>query len=279
MTVPKVSIVLPTYNRAKFIGKAIESVVMQSFRDWELIISDDASIDETPVIVRAWQEKDSRIHYRKNESNVGIARNINQGIRGAQGELIALIDDDDSWIPKDKLEKQIAFLDSHPDYVGVGGGMVVVDREGKELFRYFKPETDIDIRKSMLFSNPIAHSTTVYRKFVALKAGLYDESLTCAADREFFLRLGKEGKLYNFPAYFAYYTTGSQNALFRNQRELFATNLRFLRRYKKNYPNYLPAFVFNGALYLYSLLPEGFRGFVNMPLFYFKRKVFDRISH
>ncbi|MBI1975146.1 MAG: glycosyltransferase family 2 protein, partial [Parcubacteria group bacterium] len=133
MTVPKVSIGLPTYNRAKFIGKAIESVVMQSFRDWELIISDDASIDETPVIVRAWQEKDSRIHYRKNESNVGIARNINQGIRGAQGELIALIDDDDSWIPKDKLEKQIAFLDSHPDYVGVGGGMVVVDREGKEL--------------------------------------------------------------------------------------------------------------------------------------------------
>ncbi|OHB20558.1 MAG: hypothetical protein A3J67_00250 [Parcubacteria group bacterium RIFCSPHIGHO2_02_FULL_48_10b] len=274
---PRVSIVLATYNRAHFLGAAIQSVQKQTFQDWELIVSDDASTDNTLEIVKEIQENEPRIRYRKNEKNLGISRNYNAAIRAARGEYIAMIDDDDPWVGSEKLSRQVSFFEENGDYVGVGGGMIVVDRSGKELFRYFKPETDGQIRKSMFFSNPMANSATLFRKNAALQAGLYDEEIEHGADRDFWLRMGRIGKLYNFPDHFAYYTISGQNSLFKSQRIVLRCVIRFLRKYRQYYPRYSYGIIFTYGVYLYSSLPQWFHAFTDVPLFFVKRLVFDRI--
>lgn len=253
---------MPTWNRAEIITRAIESARAQSFKDWELVIADDGSTDNTPEILREWQKKEPRIKYVRSDVNQGPAKNYNQGFRLACGEYIAIHDDDDAWCDSRKLEKQVAFLDKNPEYVACGGGMIVTDRQNKELYRYLKPETDRQIREYMLFSNPMANSTTIFRRATAEAVGWYDGSLRYNADRDFWLKLGLRGKLYNFPEYFAYYTMSGKNISMLKIREHFRVALLVMRRYRKNYPHYLPALLFNWIQYAYSWLPP----FIERPL-------------
>ena len=113
---PKVSVVIPTHNRAGFLQAAIQSVLNQTFQDFEIIVVDDASEDQTTEIVRSFS--DPRIRYMRHESNKGQGASRNDGIRQASGEYIALLDDDDEWLPE-KLAKQVALLDSSPSQVGM----------------------------------------------------------------------------------------------------------------------------------------------------------------
>ena len=102
-----VSVIMPTYNCGRFIKESIDSVLAQSYQQWELLIVDDCSTDETEDIVRSY--KDSRIHYWRNEKQLGAALTRNKALRKAKGRYIAFLDADDIWLPK-KLEKQIAFM-------------------------------------------------------------------------------------------------------------------------------------------------------------------------
>lgn len=271
---PKVSIILSTYNRSHFIDRAIESVLEQTFSDWELIIVDDGSTDNTEEIIKQWQIRYPKIIYSKSLENVGIARNSNRGLRMAKGEYIAIIDDDDRWIDKNKLAKQIEFLDKNPDHVAVGGGIIVINKDSKEIFRYLKPETDEQIRDKMLFDNTMANSTTVFRRPTAEKVGLYDESLRYSADRDFFLKLGLEGKLYNFPEYFANYTMAGQNTSIVKMKEHLRSSLMVMKRYKNNYPRYSLALIVNRIQYAYAFLPNFLKSFLHIFLARLKRLVF-----
>ena len=270
---PKVSIILSTYNRAHLISGAIEGVLEQNFSDWELIIVDDASTDNTEEIIKQWTSID-KITYSKAKQNMGIARNSNRGLRLAKGEYIAIIDDDDRWIDKDKLAKQVEFLDKNPDYVGVGGGVVVVDQNGREKFRYIKPKTDEQIRKKMLFDSPLANSTTVFRRSAAEKVGLYDESLYYSADRDFFLKLGLVGKLCNMPEYFVAYMMAGQNTSIVKMREHLKSSLMVMKRYKNNYSHYGSALMVNRLQYLYSFSPNFLKSFLHTFLARLKRMIF-----
>lgn len=270
---PKVSVLLATYNRAHFLDRTIGSVRQQSFNDWELVIADDCSTDGTRQVVEAWQKKEPRIVYIRNEKNVGISKNYNRGFRVMRGEYAAIIDDDDPWCDENKLIKQVRFLDENPEYVGCGGGVIVVDGSGRELYRYLKPQTDDEIRERMLFSNPMANSTTLFRLAVARKVGLYDESSRYAGDRDFWMKMGLKGKLYNFPEYFSYYTMSGRNTSILNIRPHLKASLNFMRRYKGKYPHYYPALLFNLAQYLYSFLPEFIRKKVHYFLARLKRRV------
>ncbi len=290
MLYPRVSILMATWNRANLIGRAIESAREQTFQDWELIIADDGSSDGTEKVVEEWQEKEPRIIYTRSEVNQGISKNYNRGFRLARGEYIAMIDDDDPWCDRAKLQKQIDFLDKHPEYVGCGGGVIVVvaeqsrshnnpelvervDSLGKELYRYLKPETDQAIRNKMLFGNPMANSTSVFRRSSAEKVGWYDESMRYSGDRDFWLKMGLVGKLYNFPEYFSYYRMTSDNTSIKKIRPHLKSSLLVMKRYKGKYPHYGLAFIFNEFQYAYSFIPEAARKRIH-PLFAkFKRRV------
>ncbi len=270
---PKVSVLLATFNRGQLINRAIESVREQNFKDWELVVADDGSTDETPQIVEAWQKKEPRIVYVRNAVNQGISKNYNSGFREMKGEYIAMIDDDDPWIGRNKLQKQMDFLDKNPDYVGCGGGVIVVDSQGKELYRYLKPETDEAIRSRMLFSNPMANSTTLFRRSAAEKVGWYDEMSRYAGDRDFWLKMGKIGKLYNFPEYFSYYTMHGVNTSIAKLRPHLKASLTYMRRYRRNYPGYWLALPFNYVQYWYSFLPSFTRRPIHRLLARLKRRV------
>lgn len=118
-----VSIIMPSYNTAKYIAETVQSVLAQTYQDWELIIVDDCSTDDTDEVVKPFLS-DSRIRYLKNEKNSGAAVSRNWALREAKGKWIAFLDSDDLWMPE-KLEKQIAFMEengyhfSYTDYVEI----------------------------------------------------------------------------------------------------------------------------------------------------------------
>jgi NDP-sugar pyrophosphorylase family protein len=273
MKAPKVSILMATYNRAAMIGPTIESIQKQTFKDWELVIPDDGSKDDTEAVVSAWQKKDARIKYIKSAVNQGISRNYNMGFAATRGEYIAMIDDDDPWCDDRKLEKQVKFLDEHPDYVGVGGGVIVVDGSGKEQYRYFKAETDEEIRNYMLYSNPMANSATMFRRAAGAKVGWYDDSICYSGDRDFWLKMGRIGKLYNLKEYFTYYTMAGNNTSITKLRPHLKTSLMVMKRYKYDYPHYWSALALNEVQYAYAFLPEALRRRIHKLLARFKRMV------
>ena len=252
---PRVSIVMPTYNRSALLSRSIESIRAQSFTDWELIVTDDASPDGTWAALTEWAAKDARIKPHRNAVNQypDISGILNAGIARATGEYIARLDDDDYWIDVDKLTKQVAYLDAHPDCVIVGTGVVVVDGAGNERYRYLKAATDTAIRNNALSANPFTHSTVLYRKAVAVAAGGYHHPY--AEDWVLWLAMGKRGKMHNIPEYSVGYLMAGQNKTFTFQRTQAKTLITIITGFRKDYPHFWRAYCINMAALLYAYLP------------------------
>jgi glycosyltransferase involved in cell wall biosynthesis len=272
---PQISVVLPTFNRSGLLARAIESVIDQSFKDWELIVIDDASTDDTPEVLADWSAKDGRIKVFRNERNFypDISETLNKGLKLARGKYVARLDDDDFWCDDDKLKKQFEFLESHPDYAAAGGGVIVIDENGRELFRYFKREKDEEIRKKALFGNPFSHTTVMFRRALALSVGGYGDWRN-AEDWDLWLKMGEKGKLYNFREYFTDYVLAGQNKSFLYKRDQAKAILKFISSHKKGYPNFWPAYFLNCGVLIYSFLPVFVRRGLHRTLSYVKRRFF-----
>ncbi len=235
---PRVSVVLATYNGSGTITAAIGSVLSQSLRDCELIVVDDCSGDDTAAVVRKIEDK--RIVYTRNERNLGYAGALNRGLGRAQGDYIAIIDDDDIWLDNDKLWKQAAFLDDRPDYVLVGGGAITVDESGAELSRRLMPQTDGEIRERVLMENPFIHSSAMYRRKAAINLGGYRQSrLPYSEDYGLWVKLGTAGKLANLPTYVVRYTARERGAGYALRMRIIPAvrSLALVVRYRNHYPH------------------------------------------
>lgn len=255
MSTPTVSVVMLTYNRPQLIGRAIESVMAQTLTDWELVIVQDGANPHTIQVVGEWTARDPRVKHLRRDKGGNIANATNYGLRAAQGKYIAILDDDDAWITKDKLEKQVRFLEEHPEYVGCGGGMITIDENGKETLRYLKPETDDDIRKNALFANPMTHSTGMYRRSAIQEIGLYDETLAGFQDWDVWLKLGRLGKLYNFPEHVCYYQMWEGSGSFQAPLGNTTSALRIVRRHRDIYRGFPVALSMAYAYHAYAHLP------------------------
>ena len=271
---PVVTIVLPTHSRPYSLPRAIESAIAQSLTAWEMIVIDDASTDATAEILREFAAKDARIRVVRNEKSqfkeFGIAHLLNRGIELARGKYIARLDDDDYWIDPDKLKMQVEYLDAHPKCVIVGSGVIVIDAEGKERFRYLKKTTDAEIRRSALSANPFSHTTVMFRKDVAQAVGAYQARHI--EDWDLWLRMGLKGEFYNLPKYLTAYTMTDDNASFKNQRELSRLILGLVVRNRGKYPGFVRGYVLNFAQYLFACLPMGVRSSLHASLVKIKRK-------
>ena len=242
---PLVSVVLPTYKRGEKLRKAIESVLNQTCKDLEIIIMDDTPDDSIASIV--FKIKDSRIKYIKNKERLGFVKSLNKSISLSRGKYIARIDADDLWLDLKKLEKQIEFLEENPDYILVGGGIIIVNEAGKELVRFLHPEKDKDIRDSILLVDNFTHSSVLIRKDALERVSGYDESLDFAEDWDLWLKLGKIGKFYNFSEYFVRYLKTPESRSNRKKEIRIGNDLR--RKYRKDYPNFYRAIIYS---YLYD---------------------------
>lgn len=152
-----VSIIMPTYNCAKFIGKTIESVIAQTYENWELIIVDDCSKDNTEEVVSKY--KDNRIKYHRLENNSGAAVARTEAMKKARGSYMAFLDSDDLW-KKDKLEKQLEFMNKN-NYNFTCTEYEQIDEEGNKLNKVIKVKKRADYNR-ILLDCPVGNSTVMY---------------------------------------------------------------------------------------------------------------------
>jgi glycosyltransferase involved in cell wall biosynthesis len=190
----KVTVLMPVYNGEKYLRAAIDSILTQTFRDFEFLIIDDGSQDNSEDIVRSY--KDNRIALAKNEKNMGLEATLNRGILLANGEYIARMDCDDVSLPH-RLEKQVAFMDSHPE-VAVCGAQATVFGRRSGLFD--NPLEHEAIRCRLLFESVLAHPTVMLRRVFLVDNHLfYDDSkkYKTAEDYELWVRVSQIGRLAN----------------------------------------------------------------------------------
>ena len=190
----RVSVVIPTYNREKFLRDAIDSVLRQTFTDFEIIVVDDGSTDNTREIIKEY--KDPRVKYMYQEnSGVSIARN--NGINSSESEYIALLDSDDMYL-ENMLDKSVRTLDEHPE-VGFTYGQTNLMREGYGIYRTRKSPFHQDSAivgsveqvRELLFHSPITTSTFVGRRHYIEETGEFHTDLWLCEDYHFFVRLAK----------------------------------------------------------------------------------------
>jgi len=188
---PKVSVIIPTYNRAHLVRRAIRSVLNQTYQDFEVIVVDDCSTDNTAEVLKEF--KDNRIKYIRHKVNRGVAAARNTGIKVAEGSYVALLDSDDRWLPS-KLEKQMKVFEKAPQEVGVVyTGLWRISSNRKLYIPSPKVpcKYEGDVYKNLLRVNFVGNSSVVIKKECFKKVGLYDEHLPSVEDRELLLRISR----------------------------------------------------------------------------------------
>jgi glycosyltransferase involved in cell wall biosynthesis len=183
---PKVSVIIATYNRAHFIRDAIDSVMAQSFTDYEIIVADDGSSDTTQKIVNSYG---ARVRYFY-QTNQGKAFAQNMAASHAQGDYLAFLDDDDIWYPN-KLEIQIKLLEDNLVIGFVCSESYLIDEKGNTLRHWTKKPTNLETFESLYDENFIQHSSVVVRKGLFHAVGGVDERLATTEDYDLWLRLAK----------------------------------------------------------------------------------------
>ena len=193
MKTPRVSVLMPVYNGEQHLATALESILAQTFEDFEFLIINDGSTDETDTILRSYT--DPRIQIIENEQNLGLIESLNRGLDMAKGEYVARMDSDDISLPT-RLATQVAFMDAHPD-IGVCGAWIRIMGE-RDVAKYFAdPE---DIAASLLFTTSLAHPSVMLRQSVLREFGLrYDESYPHSEDYALWCALSQHTKLANIP--------------------------------------------------------------------------------
>ena len=191
---PLVSIILPVYNAEKYLAVAIQSILSQTYTNFELIILNDGSTDHSKEVVFSFQ--DSRIRYYEHE-NRGLANTLNKGISLAKGVYIARQDNDDISHPE-RLFHQVNFLESNSEIVMLGSFAQIIDEEGNDTGRIHRHATRSENCKlDLIFDNPFVHSSVMFRKEAVQNIGAYDSSSDFFEDHNLWSRLSYDKKLAN----------------------------------------------------------------------------------
>lgn len=223
---PKVSVLMPVFNAERYLSQAIDSIVEQSFTDWELILINDGSTDGSEAIISSYT--DSRIKYWKNEENKGLIYTRNLMIEKASGEYIAFLDSDDLSM-SERLQKQVDFLDNNLDYGLCGTWSLMIDRDGKQLKKINMPTDHVDICCSLLFINTFVQSSIMIRRKILVE-NPYDKEYPLAEDYELWCRLSRKYKLKNIPLHLTKYRWHGDNISKSRKEHLDALTQNIYRR-------------------------------------------------
>ncbi|HDM77954.1 MAG TPA: glycosyltransferase [Deltaproteobacteria bacterium] len=200
MRSPKVSVIMSVYNGEKFLEEALESILKQTFPDYEFIIINDGSTDRTPQILASFDDPRLVI---VNQDNRGLTVSLNRGIRLAKGTYIARMDADDISEPT-RLERQVEVLDHDPDVVLVACWYKVIDEKGNVLAHRRLPTDGRQLAKLLMHDNPICHGSVLLRKEAIEAVGSYDENLRYAQDYDLWLRMLRKGYSFSIVPEFLY---------------------------------------------------------------------------
>lgn len=227
----KVSVITPAYNAEKYIGAAIDSILTQTFSEFEFIIIDDCSTDKTWDIICQYAAKDSRIIAVKNEKNLGIAGNRNKGVSLAQGKYIVWQDADDISLSI-RVEKQYQFLETHPEVGIVGGFLHFFDEEKENGFRKYKAD-DLSLRKRIFRYSPVAQPASMIRKQCLEEVGEYNLAYPPAEDIDMSFRIGEKYQFANLQEVMIHYREHPNSATFTRLKKIEFSTLEIRRKYNE----------------------------------------------
>lgn len=217
---PLVSVVMPLYNAKQYLVPAIESILSQTLKNFELILINDASTDKTLRIINKFKKKDKRIRVINNRKNLRMAQSLNLGIEAAESDIIARMDQDDIAFP-DRLIAQYTFLKKHPKVAVVGNDIILIDEDDEVIGKRTYPTTSKGLKKIMFRYSPFAHPTVMFRKNALKKIGGYSNDKHPCEDIDLWFRLGKRYEFASIPQFLLKYrislNSGSHHNLTRTE--------------------------------------------------------------
>lgn len=258
---PAVSIVMAAYNEEQNIGRALESILAQTFTDWELIIIDDGSTDATTDVVRRYADKDSRLNLVCNANNLELSASLNKGIKLARADLIARADADDINLPE-RLSRQYEYMQAHEEVDVLGTGAYLLDETGRRVNAFSHPATHVELKNLPFLKIQFFHPSVMIRKRFFDTAGLYDPNYPNAEDKEMWLRGLSVGCRYaNLPEPLIEYSTGGYVKSWRSIRKHALSLLRIARDLKieRGYRLALTLFAYTAAIKLKVYRPKSIR--------------------
>lgn len=224
---PRITVLMPVFNAEAFVGEAIESILRQTYPDFELLIIDDGSTDRSSEIIRSFQ--DSRIRYLRNEQNLRLIRTLNRGIGAARGEYLARMDADDISFPQ-RLERQLHCFEENPGLGVCGSYAIRINERGTHGALIQRP-SGRRIAESAWLPTPLLHPTVMMRTELARKY-LYDETALHCEDYDLWIRMAKDGVQFeNFPAPLLYYRLHGGGVSLQNRALQLQNSFRVFQRH------------------------------------------------
>lgn len=291
---PEVSVIILTRNRPHLLKRAVQSVFDQTFQDFELIIVDDASNDETPDVINNFN--DQRIKYLRNLENKGEAGSRNEGLKAVQGEFVAFLDDDDEWLSQ-KIELQVNVLRKKNETLGlVYTGYYEFDLETKRIIREIIPKKKGDLSEEIFIGNWIGLSTVLVKNECFQDIGRFDESLASAPDYDMWIRMANKYEFDYIAMPLVKYGVHSQQ-LTMNYRKMILGREKLLEKHGEFFSikrkeqsefwlNFAVWYCYDGQVIkgiktlLFGLkkYPQDVRFYYNLVLALFGKKVFEKVK-
>lgn len=262
-----VSVVMATHNGERFLKPAIESILNQSFTNFEFLIVNDYSSDQSPQILKEFARKDRRIKIIHNSQNLGLTASLNKGLQVAQGKYIARMDDDDIALPT-RLQKQYDFMEAHQEFALVGAMAEIMDETSK-IIGEKKLALDYKcLKKKLLFNNQLVHSAWFLRASVLKEIGLYNEQFKKAQDYELLLRIAAKHSVCNLPEKLIKWRKRGDSLSFRDkQQQKYALKARWFAITRYGFPK--PQGLFHVAIRIvWLLLPLKLKAKLNSSWFF-----------
>lgn len=219
-----VSIVMPVYNAGEFLCASLDSILAQTYKNWELIAVDDGSTDNSLQILQDYSQKDQRIRVYSQVKNQGVSRTANFALKHIKGKFIARMDADDIMYPQ-RISKQVSFLKKHPAVVAVGGQCLLIDKKGEKIGRKTFPTNNESIYRMMYRAMPIQQPTLMVNKRLLPKNFIwYEKEYTTAEEVDLLFRLFQYGKIANLDDFVLKYRLHQNNvSLIDPKRTFFLT--------------------------------------------------------
>lgn len=230
---PAISVLLSVYNADRYVSLAIESILNQTFTDFELIIVDDCSSDASWDICEKYAQQDKRIVLLRNKSNLGGCETLNVGLRIAKGRYVARQDNDD-WSYPDRLAKQLNFMEAHPDVGIVGGSMEIMDGSEKVIGKRTYNFTDSTIRKKIFRYSPFSHPLVMVRKSILDTVGYYNCEYAPADDYDLYFRIGEASQFANLSDILLKYRVVSTSLTNTRTKKMELATIKVRDLYKNN---------------------------------------------
>ncbi len=262
----QISILLSVHNNERFIREAVLSLLGQTFRDFELLIVDDASTDTTPQILRELAEQDSRIRVLTNAMNLGLTKSLNLALAQTHSDFIARMDADDIALPH-RLEKQLAFLNAHPDIDVVGTAYEWIDGDSHVIGQPNIVTDPDELHRALPRTNPLLHSSVMMRQSALDRAHGYNETYRRAQDYDLWLRLSRHSRFANLPEVLMQKRMAKSMISFANEREQlrYAARSRLASAKRGDYPLWNAVYILKPLIA--SLLPLALVRWVRIHVF------------